>query len=65
MLSRYVQKTSTIKYNKPAKSGTMNEWKRPGGDRSLHKIYMVQTPCTTKRVVSIFGRKTDSEETWE
>ena len=52
---RYIQKTSRITYNKSAKSGMMNGWKRSGGDKSLHKIYMLQTLCTTKRAVSTFG----------
>ena len=55
MLSRYVQKTSRIKNNKSAKSGMMNGWKRSVGDKSLHKIYMLQTLCTTKRAMSTFG----------
>ena len=32
MLSRYVQKTSRIKYKKPTKSGMMNGRKQSGGD---------------------------------
>ena len=56
MLSRYIQKTR-IKYNKSAKSGMMNGPKRSGGNQSLHKIYMLQTLCTTKRAVSTFGRE--------
>ena len=46
MLTRYVQKTSRIKYKKPAKSGMMNGRKRSGGDlefsQDLHAPDAVQ-----------------------
>ena len=46
MLSQYVDKTSRIKYKKPAKSGMLNRRKLSGGNKSLHKIYVLQTLCT-------------------